>query len=134
MRNRTENANRQQQQKRNCFSVLNADPKSPKSIMGPSNTRKVIEIIPISFKLSIGEFNSERKTKTFPNYSPFEIQRGNSRMFNQKTTNYPRKLHLVTRSQRLFSITINSRWRTSQMMVCTSPESPKKNVYGRMQK
>jgi len=71
-----------------------ADPKmteteKAKTPMGPSNTRKVIEIIPISFRLSIGEFNSERKTKTFPNYSPFGIQRGNSRMFNQKSNRHP---------------------------------------------
>lgn len=81
-----------------------ADPKmteteKPKTPMDPSNTRKVIEIIPISFRLSIGEFNSERKTKTFPNYSPFGIQRGNSRMFNQKSNRHPLFLRNVAASK-----------------------------------
>ena len=82
----------------------NADPKiteteKAKTSMGPCDTRKVIEIIPISFKLLIGKFNSERKTKTFPNYSPFGIQRGNSRMFNQKSNRHPLFLRNVAASK-----------------------------------
>lgn len=73
----------------------NANPKiteAAKAItpMGRSNTRKIIEIIPISFKLSIGEFNSGRKTKMFPHYFPFGVRCGNSRTFNQKEIEHNR--------------------------------------------